>query len=186
MSDSKEGEEEDSHNQGQEQSEHSDENRSTFDIDKFLSNFGDVPPETKDLFKYGDLDDYNKQLEEAKAESRRLAKEEKKRRKAEARTKLFHEASSSAVLTITREPLPTPSIPIQAKTNTLVDPLSQEHMQEPGHAVPTTEEQAKEPETRLPANAEEASQVWPQQPEPRKEEQGKDLEPEQEPTPQDK
>ena len=66
------------HDEQQEHSNESDEGRTHFNVEDFLSNLKEILVSMKELFGEEDIAEYSVQLEEAQIESLRVAKEEKK------------------------------------------------------------------------------------------------------------
>ena len=127
------------HEEQQEHFDESDEGRTQFNVDEFLSTLEEILVSMKELLGQEDIAEYCAQLEEAQIESLRVAKEEKKRRKAEARTKLTHEGGSSAAPTATQEPLPGPTVSLLEGEETPMDMSSPTHDQgqeQDGEQVP--------------------------------------------------
>ena len=103
----------------------------------------------KEAFDQEDIVEFSAHLEAARIESLRVAKEEKKRWKEEARAKLVLEIGSNTDPTRTREPLPGPIVLLPHDEDTQVDTSSFEHEEEQvqgGDHVPQQGgEQPKEP-----------------------------------------
>ena len=122
----------DSHDDQQEPSDESDEDRTHFNVDDFLSTLEETLVSLRQAFGPEDIAKYSAQLEAAQLKSIRVAKEEKKRRKEEARTKLAQEVGSSQAPMVSRAPILGPTLQHPHDLDTQMDTSSSDFDKEQG------------------------------------------------------